>query len=319
MVFITMIFGLTLLALGANLLVEGSVKIAEKFKISTIIISMTIISLGTSMPEFAVACMSSLRGSQIALSNNIGSIISTIAISVGLTSFLYTIHIKKIISKEVQKMLIIQVVLLVLLIIGDGLNLIDGIIFLVIFAFYMRHLIKNGKKIVSTSNEKILIKSEEKLIDEADIVVKNNIITSSIFIIVGLVFLIYGSNFVVDSAIKIAQYLSLSEAFIGVTVVALGTSLPEFSTAIVAAKRKEYDIIIGNVIGSGISNVMLIVGVASIIHPIQYTNTLLFQIGFMLLFGIIFYKLSTQDKITKEDGLSLMAIYAIFLILSSVA
>lgn len=318
MIFIIMIIGLVMLIVGANILVEGSIKIAKKMKISTIIISMTIISIGTSMPEFAIACVSSLKGSQIALSNNIGSIILNIAVSIGITSLFYTIHLRKNISKEVIKMLIIQMVLLLLLLIGDGLNIVDGIIFLAIFVFYMRHLIKKAKTIVSESNEEKLVELKENFIGDSEIEAKNSIITSIIFILAGLVLVIYGSNFVVDAATQIALYLSLSESFIGVTVVAIGTTLPELTTALVAAKRKEYDIIIGNVIGSGVCNIMLIVGVASIIHPIYYTNTLLFQIGFMLLFGLIFYKLSTQAKIKKEDGLILLAIYIIFVMLSSI-
>ncbi len=318
MIFIMMIIGLAMLIIGANLLVEGSIKIAKKFKISTIIISMTIISIGTSMPEFAIACVSSSKGSQIALSNNIGSIISTIAISVGITSLLYTIHLKKNISREVVKMILIQMVLLLLLVIGDGLNIMDGIIFLVIFAFYMRHLIKKSKKIISERDEEKLIEEKENFIKEAEDIKQMSIFTACTFIVVGLILVIYGSNFVVDAATQIARYLSLSEAFIGVTVVALGTTLPELSTALVAGKKKEFDIIIGNVIGSGVSNIMLIVGVASIIHPIHYTNTLLFQIGFMILFGLIFYTLSTQEKIERDDGLVLLSMYIIFVTLSSI-
>jgi cation:H+ antiporter len=313
-----MIIGLAMLIIGANLLVEGSIKIAKKFKISTIIISMTIISIGTSMPEFAIACVSSSKGSQIALSNNIGSIISTIAISIGITSLLYTIHLKKNISREVVKMILIQMVLLLLLVIGDGLNIMDGIIFLGIFAFYMRHLIKKSKKIISERDEEKLIEEKENFIKEAGDIKQMSIFTACTFIVLGLILVIYGSNFVVDAATQIARYLSLSEAFIGVTVVALGTTLPELSTALVAGKKKEFDIIIGNVIGSGVSNIMLIVGVASIIHPIHYTNTLLFQIGFMILFGLIFYTLSTQEKIERDDGLVLLSMYIIFVTLSSI-
>lgn len=316
MIFIKMILGFVLLIVGANLLVEGAVKIAQKFKVSTMIISMTIISIGTSMPELAIACVSSFRGSQIALSNNIGSIISTIAISVGITSLLFTIKLKKSLSKEVIRMLIIQMALLLLLVAGDGLDVIDGAIFLTIFAFYMRHLIKNAKKIVSPNNEKDLINTEEEFIEQTDVVIKNSMISLLLFVVIGIIFTVYGGNYVVDGATQIARMLNLSEAFIGVTVVALGTTLPELTTALIAAKKKEYDIIVGNVVGSGVSNIMLIVGVAAIIHPIHFTTTLLFQIGFMLLFGLFFYKLSKQDKIDREDGLALIATYVIFAILS---
>lgn len=318
MIFIKMILGFVLLIVGANLLVEGAVKIAQKFKVSTMIISMTIISIGTSMPEFAIACVSSFRGSQIALSNNIGSIISTIALSLGVTSLLFTIKLKKSLSKEIIKMLITQIVLLLLLVAGDGLDVIDGIIFLTIFAFYMRYLIKNAKKIVSPNNEEDLINTQEELIEQTDVVIKNSMISLLLFVVLGIIFTVYGGNYVVDGATQIARMLNLSEAFIGATIVAFGTTLPELTTALIAAKKKEYDIIVGNVVGSGVSNIMLIVGVAAIVHPIHFTTTLLFQIGFMLLFGLFFYKLSKQDKIDREDGLALMATYVIFAILSLV-
>lgn len=316
MIFIKMIFGFVLLIVGANLLVEGAVKIAQKFKVSTMIISMTIISIGTSMPEFVVACVSSLKGSQIALSNNVGSIITTIAISVGATSLLYTIHLKKSFSKEVIKMLAVQITLLFLLVLGDGLDIIDGFIFLTIFAFYMRYLIKNAKKIVSANNEKDLIISEEDLIEKTDDVIKNSIMSLTLFVVLGIIFTVYGGNYVVDTATQLAKFLNLSEAFIGVTVVALGTTLPELTTALVAARKKEYDIIVGNVVGSGVCNIMLIVGVASIIHPIYFTTTLLFQIGFMMLFGLFFYKLSKQSKIDRADGLALIITYVLFTFIS---
>lgn len=303
---------------GGNLLLEGTVKLAKKFKISTMIISMTIISIGTSMPELAIGCISSFKGSQIALSNNIGSVIATIALSFGVTSIFYNIRIKKDISKEIERMLLMQLVLLILLLISNKLDMIDGIILLLIFIGYMIHIIKEAKNIVSESNEKDIIKNEEKFIEDADGLIKNSVITLSLFIIVGLVLLTVGSNFVVDSAVLIAEYFSFSEAFIAVTIVAFGTTLPEISTAILAAKKKQYDVLIGNVIGSGIANVMLITGVASIINPIIYTNTLLFQMGFMFLFGLLFYKLSTQKTVIKKDGFIILGIYIIFIILSTI-
>ncbi|MCX8074762.1 MAG: calcium/sodium antiporter [Clostridia bacterium] len=316
MILVTMILGFLMLIVGANLLVEGSVKIAKKLKISTMIISMTIISIGTSMPEFAIACVSSLKGTQISLSNNIGSNISTIAISIGVTALIHSIHVKKSITNEVLRMILVQLVLLTLLILGGGLNLVDGFIFLIIFILYLRHLIKKAKSIVSEKDEEDLIEIEEKYIDNTENIIKNSVITLIVFIATGLIFVVYGGNFVVDSATEIAKKLNLSEAFIGVTIVALGTTLPELSTALVAAKKKEYDIILGNAVGSGVSNIMLIVGIAAVIHPIHYTHTLLFQIGFMLVFGLILYKLSSQQKIKKKDGFALLLTYICFVISS---
>ena len=316
MIFFKLMFGFIMLIVGANLLVEGAVKIAKKFKVSTMIISMTIISIGTSMPELVIACVSSMRGSQIALSHNIGSIISTIGVSIGLTAIIYPLHIKKNISKEVMRMIMLQIVMLLLLVAGNGLDKIDGIIFITVFLFYMKHLVRNAKKVVSIESEESLVKKEEKLINETDIVIKNSIITLSLFIIIGLMLVGYGGDYVVESATSLAKLLNLSEAFIGVTIVAFGTTLPELSTAIVAAKKREYDIALGNALGSGVSNIMLNVGLATIINPIRFSFILLFQTAVMFLFGLLFYKLTKQDEINRSDGLLLILMYIGFIVLS---
>jgi cation:H+ antiporter len=318
MIIFKLVFGFIMLIAGANLLVEGAVKVAQKFKVSTMIISMTIISIGTSMPELVIAAMSSIRGSQIALSNNIGSIISTIAISIGITAMCFTMPIKKDISKEIMRMLVLQVVLLLLLVAGNGLDRIDGIIFLTIFFFYMKHLIRNAKKVVSEDSERYIIDQEEKLLNETEIVIKNSIISLALFIIIGIILVGYGGDSVVDAATAIAKSLNLSEAFIGVTLVAFGTTLPEVSTALVAARKREHEIAIGNVLGSGVSNILLNVGVAALLNPIAFTYTLLYQIGFMLLFGLFFYKLTKQERISRSDGLFLVVMYILFAITSFV-
>lgn len=316
MILFKLIFGFIMLIVGANLLVEGAVKIAKKFKVSTMIISMTIISIGTSMPELVIAFISSMRGSQIALSHNIGSIISTIGVSIGLTAIIYPLHIKKNISKEVLRMIMMQIIMLLLLVAGNGLDRIDGILFITIFLFYMKHLIRNAKKVVSIESEESLVKKEERFINEADAVIKNSVISLSLFIIIGLTLLAYGGDYVVDAATSLATALNLSEAFIGVTIVAFGTTLPELSTALVAARKREYDIALGNALGSGVSNIMLNVGVATIIHPISFSFILLFQTSVMFLFGLLFYKLSKQNEINRTDGILLVLMYVGFVVLS---
>lgn len=316
MIFFKLMFGFIMLIVGANLLVEGAVKIAKKFKVSTMIISMTIISIGTSMPELVIAFVSSMRGSQIALSHNVGSIISTIGISIGLTAIIYPLHIKRNISKEVMRMIMMQIVMLLLLVAGNGLDRIDGIIFITIFLFYMKHLIRNAKKVVSIESEESLVKKEERFINETEIVIKNSLITLLLFIIIGLILVGYGGDYVVEAATSLASSLNLSEAFIGVTIVAFGTTLPELSTAIVAARKREYDIALGNALGSGVSNIMLNVGVATVINPIDFSFILLFQIAVMFIFGLFFYKLTKQDKITRSDGFLLILMYVGFIVLS---
>lgn len=201
-------------------------------------ISMTIISIvQTSMPELAIACISSFKGSQITLSNNIGSNISTIAISLGFTSIFYMVYIKKDVSKDIIKMLLIQIIVVALLLIGNKLDYIDGLIFLGMFLIYMRHLIKNAKKIVDIKHEKDIIKQEQEMFEKADVLIRNSIITVIIFILIGFVLLTFGGNMVVDAAIIIAKIFDLPEQFIAVTIVAFGTTLPELPTAIVAAKK----------------------------------------------------------------------------------
>ncbi len=312
MQFFSLIIGFVLLILGANLLVEGSVKVAKRFNISTMIISMTIIAIGTSIPELVIGCISSLKQNQITLSNNIGSIISTMTVSLGVSSFLFPVIIKKNVGSEVLKMMAVQVFLLITLIIGGKLSNIDGIIFVILFFIYLIYLIKKAKKIVSVKDEKDLIKEDLKYINEVEKVIPNSLITVSIFITLGIVFTVFGGNMVVDSATLIASSFGLSEALIGSTVVAFGTTLPELTTAIVAGRRKEYDIITGNIVGSGVSNILLIVGIASIIHPIQFTYLLMYQIFIMLCIGSFIYFLSKKGKIEKSKSIMLLLLYVTF-------
>lgn len=311
-----LILGFVLLIIGANLLVESTVKVAKKFKISTMIISMTIIAIGTSIPELAVACFSATKGSQIALSNNIGSIVSNVGLGLGFTALICTIDIRKTIKAEVIKMLIVQLCLILFLIQGGNLDLTDGIIFLIAFIIYMVSIIRKARKIVSIEDEKDIIKEEIELIDKTEKAINNSVITLSIFIVIGIAFVALGGNLVVDAATQLARLFGLSEAFIGATIVAIGTNLPELVTAIIASRKKEFDIIIGNIIGSGVTNILLIIGIASIIHPIQYTNILLFQSGFMLLFGLLMYVIAKKQKAERLDGVTLILTYILFVVSS---
>lgn len=315
MLILKIILGFILLILGANILVEGAVKIAKKIKISTMVISMTIIAIGTSLPEFAIAIVSSIKGNNIALSNNVGGIIANIGLALGLSAAIFSVKIGKFIPKEVLKILILQMILCLFLLTSDYLGKVHGLIFIIAFVFYMLYIIKNAKNIVSIEHEEKLIEDETKFIDKTKIY-NNSIITSIVFIMLGILCITFGGDMVVNSAVDLSRIYGLKEAFIASTIVSFGTTLPEITTGLVAAKKKEHDIIIGNVVGSGISNILLIVGTSVIIKPIEFSSIILFQIGFMMLLTLLVYIFSKRGIASKGDGIILIFTYLLFILSS---
>lgn len=316
MEFFKIIVGFLLLIFGSNILVEGVTKLAKRSKISTMIISMTIISIGTSLPELVIAFISSIEKTQITLSNSVGSVITNIVISLGITALVYPFKIKNEIKNEILKMIGVQIILLIFFVVNGGLSIIDGICFLILFIFYLLYLINKSKKIVTKKDEEDLIKEELKYINKAEKYTKNSVFTIFIFIVLGIIFTILGGDFIVDSSVKIALEFGFSQAFVGAVIISLGTTLPEFTTSLVAAKKKEFDIITGNILGSVIANIFLIIGIASIIHPITFNYTAMFQIIVMIIFSIYMYKISSKENVFKRESITLLLLYILFVIIS---
>ncbi len=264
-----LVVGFVFLVKGADCFVDGAASIATKFGIPQLVIGLTIVAMGTSAPEAAVSITAAASGNaDITIGNIIGSNILNIFIILGLTALVNPVAVQK--SSLVVDIPVVIGISVLLLILGlDGnITRIDAIILVAIFISYMFYLFWNAKKSMSLSNE---IKEE---VDE----VKSLSLPKSIaFTVIGLLLIILGSNCVVESATFIAEKLGLSERFIGLTIVALGTSLPELFTSVTAAIKKNSDIAVGNILGSNIFNILFVVGLSGLIIPVPFQSAFRFD------------------------------------------
>ena len=266
--YLLFIIGFILLIKGADLLVDGSASIAKKLNISNIVIGLTLVAFGTSAPEFIVNIYASAQGnSEIAIGNILGSNIANLLLILGISAIIYPVTAKKnTILKEIPFSLLAIIVLGLMAndIIIDGgtfsgITRIDGFVllaFFIIFLYYTFGITKSDDDIVE--KEEIKVFSYTKAI---------------VFIILGLAGLVIGGKWIVDGAVKIAELFNVSQSLIGLTVVAIGTSLPELATSAIAAYKKQSDIAIGNVVGSNIFNIFWILGASAIIRPLPFSTS----------------------------------------------
>lgn len=273
---IFLILGFVLLIKGADWLVNGSVSLARQYHISELAIGLTIVAFGTSAPELVVNIISSIQGhTDVTMGNIVGSNLFNLMLILGLSGVIFPLTVKvKTIWNEIPFSLMAAIVLFILANYtfnkedSQSLNKSDGFILLFFFALFMVYIFINLKK-------------REETIDNTFKEIKPK--TSLFLIIIGLTLLVVGSRMVVDHAVIIAHYFGASEKLIGITIISAGTSLPELVTSVVAAFRKKSDIAIGNIIGSNIFNIFLILGISSIISPISYN--LSFNLDIILLTG----------------------------------
>lgn len=304
------IVGFVLLIKGADYLVEGASNIAKKFHIPEIIIGLTIVSIGTSMPELFVSLTSSLEGySDMAMGNVIGSNVCNLLLILGLSSVIRTIKFQENTKKyEIPMCFVISIIFMILCNVGDGISRIDALLLLVLFIGFISYTIVMGLK-----SQKEETKEEKKEI------VKINILKNIIYVVGGIVALKFGGDFVVDNAVSIANRFNLSEKLISLTILAVGTSLPELVTSVTAAFKGNSDIAIGNIIGSNIFNMLLIIGTSALIKPIIYNTSynldmIILLLGTSLL--ILFPALSkNKNEMHKKNGLSYLGLYAAYLII----
>lgn len=282
--YIILIIGFLLLIKGADLFVDKATIIATKLKIPKIIIGMTIVAIGTSLPELSVSVQSSILGlNDMCVANVIGSNIFNLLMITGTIALLSKVKINNFMN--VFKTFGVYILLIVLSL-DKNLSLLDGIILLGVFIAYMINMIK----------------SESYTEEENEDVVKEHILKTIVLGLLGLAGIAYGGNLVIESARDIALSLGMSENLVGLTVVALGTSLPEYVTSIVACKKDEMDIAIGNILGSNIFNILLVLGLASLLAPISVSIVTLIDALFMfitmILFIIFTFKKRTVNKFT---------------------
>lgn len=295
-----LVIGFTMLVKGADWFVDGSVGIAKKLGIPQLVIGLTIVAMGTSAPEAAVSINASLKGNAgIAIGNVLGSNILNILIILGISALLSTMAIQKsTLRYEIPYMIFVTVVLIALGMTGEYVTRIEGVILWVLFLLYLAYLFRLTKQ-----------GTEEDGTEERP--------TFNLLIrmIIGGVIVVWGSDITVDSATQIAQMIGLSERFIGLTIVALGTSLPELVTSVVAAKKGNADIAIGNIVGSNIFNVLFVIGTASIIAPVIYDSVFLIDGIIAVLAGaLLWVSVLKTRSLRKPWGIVMLLCYGGYLV-----
>lgn len=305
---ILLVVGFVVLIKGADFFVDGASSLARNFKLSKMLVGLTIVAFGTSAPEFAVSIKSMLAGSgEIVLGNVIGSNILNILLILGVSSLFHTLTVKNnTVKKEIPITLLLSTALIVLMTDkffdgyenmitrGDGLVI---LLFFCVFIYYLISMARNKTQEVDEDKETILPLSK-----------------SIIYTVIGIAAIVLGSNFVVDSAKFIASSLGVSERIIGLTIIALGTSLPELVTSIVATRKGEYDIAIGNVVGSNIFNIGVVLGLPIVIFGTVSIGTFnVLDLGFLFLSSLALFIFAGNDyKITKREGLFMLFMFVIY-------
>jgi cation:H+ antiporter len=281
-----LIIGFIILIKGADFFVDGASSIAKIAKMPTLLIGLTIVAFGTSAPEAAVSINAAIRGSNdIAIGNIVGSNIFNLLIAVGISAIIRPIIVQKTTIIKEYPLSIYSVAVLIILSLdsifsGSETNILtrgDGIILLLGFGVFLFYLIEMA----------VLSKEAD---DEVEEIVKLPLSKSILFSVLGLIGVVFGGDMVVSASTEIALKLGMSETLVGLTIVAVGTSLPELVTSVTAARKGESDIAIGNIIGSGLFNIFFILGVSATIHPIGVSSKLIFDFYIFSLYGLYNYQ-----------------------------
>lgn len=275
MMYFWLILGLITLIVAGEFLVRGAVGIAKRFHISTLVIGMTVISFGTSAPELLVCLDAAMSGHpEIAIGNVVGSNIANIALVLGLTVLILPIVVDRN-SKRIDWPMMMLATILFTLFAWDGeIQRYEGIILFVLLVAFTYWLIRNSRRKTKKELAAAAIESDEEE-DEEIAKIKDKPILSVGYLLLGLVGLFFGAEWLVHGAIDIATYFGMEERIIAVTVVAFGTSVPELITSGMAALKGETDISIGNLIGSNVFNIMAVIGLTSIVHPIEVSDAII--------------------------------------------
>ncbi len=307
---IFLLAGFVLLIKGADFFVDGASAIAQKLKVPSLIIGLTIVAMGTSLPELAVSVTASISGNNaLSVSNVVGSNLFNLMVVLGLSAVLTPIIVSEdTLKKDYPFSVACAIALLVMGAIGMELGHVDGIILLVVFVgfiiFQVRAGLRHRREVLASG----ATEDEEEIKDMP-------YWQAILFIVGGAAAIKFGGDFVVNSAVDIATAFGLSQTLIGLTIVALGTSLPELVTSVVAAKKGELDMAVGNVVGSNIFNILMILGVAAAISPITFLMENMVDIAILLAFSIITYLFCrTNKQLGKKEGAAMLALYAAYMV-----
>jgi cation:H+ antiporter len=310
--YVLLILGFALLIKGADYFVDGASKIAALLRVPPLLVGLTIVAFGTSSPEATVSIIAALEGSSdVSLGNVIGSNIFNITLVVGITAMINPLSVETTtIRKEIPFTMLASVALAVLAndiaLQAAGTNLInrsDGIILLLFFIIFLYYIIE------------VAVNNREQVPDAAAATAGGTWGKNILFTLAGLAAIIFGGDLVVDHATKIALSVGMSETLVGLTIVAVGTSLPELITSITAALKKESEIALGNIVGSNIFNILFVLGASATISPLAVNDKIFMDIGAMIILTIVLLLFSrTRFKISKVEGVILAAAYISYLV-----
>lgn len=310
---IFLILGLALILAGANVLTDGASAIARRFKVSDLVIGLTVVAFGTSAPELVISVMSAGHGSSgLAIGNVVGSNIFNVCVIIGVTALVVPVKIGRSVMNDEIPLVILSAA--VLLIMGNGplldmapsavLSRADGLVLLLFFAIFMRHTFSHAKD------------GQEHSTCDKDGKRRMSLLKAVMFVTGGLAALLYGGDRFVSGAAGIASSMGVSDAVIGLTIVAAGTSLPELATSVTAAVKGQTGIALGNVIGSNIFNIFMVLGCSATLSPLEFgsigNTDLLSLMGVCVLFWLFgwFFK---ERTITRTEGAILIAVYMAYL------
>ena len=298
---VLLLVGFVFLIKGSDMFVDGASSIASLLKIPTVIVGLTIVAFGTSAPEAAVSITSSITGNNaMAVSNVIGSNMFNLLMVIGVSALLSELLMEKsVLDQDLPFLVGITALFAAFIVINWNISSIEGIILLIILAIYLYFVIRNAMK-----------SSNAQEVEKPKLTTKKSIL----FMIIGLIGIVLGGDLVVDSASYIAIAFGMSETLVGLTIVAIGTSLPEFVTSLTALKKGENQLVIGNVIGSNIFNILFVLGASSAISAIPLDSSMLIDVIFMVVVTVICFIFGkTQDKFDKKEGAILILLFAVYM------
>ncbi len=295
-----LLLGFVLLIKGADFFVDGSSSVARLLKVPSVVIGLTIVAMGTSAPEAAVSITAGISGSnEIAISNVVGSNIFNMLVAVGVCATIKSFDLdRNILKRDFPVNIVANVILLGAMLLGGAISRFDGVVMLVLMIAYIVWLVVNALKNREEGSDNIKTISP---------------ILSVIYIIGGLAAVIFGGDLVVDNATALAQAMGWSETFIGLTIIAIGTSLPELVTSIVASKKGENGLALGNVVGSNIFNLLLILGLSSSITAIAVDLSAIINTVLLLIMTVLMYVLCVaRKKLGRVEGIIMVSLYVAY-------
>lgn len=309
-----LVLGFVCLIKGADFFVDGSSSIAKRLRVPSIIIGLTIVAMGTSLPETAVSVTASLvHNNELAISNVVGSNIFNLMFVIGVCAILTPVLVQKAtVTRDIPFSILCALLLLGLGMLpffdasGMILGHVDGLLFLLLFAGYIFTMIRSARKARASSLEQEV---EEQAEEEPLLSYPKSILC----IIGGAAAIAIGGDLTVDSASRIAMELGMSQTLVGLTIVSIGTSLPELVTSIVAARKNEIDMAVGNAVGSNIFNILMVLGIASAISPVALVQENIVDIAVLIGFSLVVWIYSaTKKKITRVEGMTMVGLYLIY-------